>query len=167
MEVRNKVFIGAVSAALMSAATYWEGYRPQPYEDVVKKLTVCMGHTGKDIENKTYTRAECDNLLKKDLAKYGEQAIKCINVPINENQYNSFTLFTYNLGASNFCNAGFVKKLNQGKYEEACVGMYKHPDGSYAWSFAGGKFYQGLQNRRKFESDLCLGKDVWKTLPKL
>lgn len=162
METKNKVFAGLVTAALVSATTYWEGFKQTPYQDIVGVLTVCVGHTGKDIiRNKVYTKEECKQMLEKDLKVYSNGVVNCVNKPMNENQYYAFTMFAYNVGVSNFCSAGFLKEFNKGNSEKACQGMYKHPDGSPAWSFSGGKYVQGLQNRRKFESDLCLGNLKW------
>ncbi|WP_149806563.1 glycoside hydrolase family protein, partial [Salmonella enterica] len=46
-----------------------EGVRYKPYKDVVGGLTVCYGHTRKNImPGKTYTETECKTLLNKNLA---------------------------------------------------------------------------------------------------
>ncbi|EAA0680660.1 hypothetical protein DKP45_16275 [Salmonella enterica subsp. diarizonae] len=59
----------AIAAALLGGHDGLEGRRYEPYRDVVGVLSVCDGHTGKDIvPGKYYTDAECDALLNKDLA---------------------------------------------------------------------------------------------------
>lgn len=77
MALRTKVkalLAGGASAIVIAAAMLGgnhglEGRRHEPYRDVAGVLTVCDGHTGKDIlPGKHYTDAECDALLNKDLA---------------------------------------------------------------------------------------------------
>lgn len=150
MQIRNKWLVGSVSAALVSGACYWEGTRYVPYEDVVGVWTVCQGYAKPDVvRGKTYTKAECATLLHDQLAEHGAAVLKCANVPLNQHQYDAFTLFTYNVGASAFCNSSLLKKLNAYNYSGAC-------DGLLAWSYAGGKQVKGLYNRRLYERKLCL-----------
>lgn len=147
---RNKWLIGSVGAALIAGAALWEGDRYTPYEDIVGVLTVCQGYTGPDIvRTKTYTPNECRTILKRELGEHGAAVLKCTNVPLSQNQYDAFTLFTYNVGGTAFCKSSLLKKLNSGDYVGACNGLL-------AWVYAGGKYVQGLYNRRKFERDICL-----------
>lgn len=151
MNQQNKIVVGVVSAALVSAVSLWEGTKLKPYEDVVGVLTVCTGHTGKDVvKGSIYTPAQCESLLQKDLKVYREAVYKCVNVPISGGEFDAYTMFTYNVGSTAFCGSSLLKKLNQGKHTEACNGLP-------AWSYAGGKYVQGLNNRRKFEQNMCLG----------
>lgn len=151
--------MGVVSATLLSSAALWEGTRYTPYKDIVGVWTVCSGSTGRTvIQGKVYTPQECNTLLQAQLKTYQNEMLKCVNVPINQNQNDAFTLFTYNEGAANFCSANFVKKLNKGDYTGACKGMATNPDGTPAWSYAGGLYVQGLQNRRQYEMKMCLGE---------
>ncbi|EJI6591482.1 lysozyme, partial [Salmonella enterica] len=54
----------AIAAAMLGGHDGLEGRRYEPYRDVVGVITVCDGHTGKDIvPGKHYTDAECDALL--------------------------------------------------------------------------------------------------------
>lgn len=147
----NKWLAGFLGAALIGGAALWEGTEQKPYLDIVGVPTVCMGHTGKDIQmGKTYTLAECNEILRKDLVSHTKPMLGCINVPINENQYTAFALFTLNVGATNFCNSTLVKKLNKRDYTGACNELDK-------WVYAGGKRIQGLANRRAYEKAICLG----------
>lgn len=60
----------AIAAAMLGGHDGLEGRRYEPYRDVVGVITVCDGHTGKDIvPGKHYTDAECDALLNQDLAQ--------------------------------------------------------------------------------------------------
>ena len=153
MNPTNKWLIGSVSTAVLSGAIYWEGTRYDPYYDIVGVLTACHGYTGKDIvKGKKYTPNECRELLTKELKVHGDGILKCINVPLNQNQFDAFTLFAYNVGVGSFCNSKSVlQPLNRGNYEQACNGLLK-------WVYADGKYVQGLANRRQYERKMCLGE---------
>lgn len=152
MELKNKIFAGILSATLVSGAVLWEGTRYVPYEDIVGVLTVCHGYTGKDIvRGKRYTDQECKAFLSKELIAHQADVIRCVNKPMTQNQVDAFTLFTYNVGGAAFCGSTLLKKFNQGDIVGACNGLLQ-------WSYAGGKYIQGLNNRREFERKICLGE---------
>ena len=130
---------------------------PVPYKDIAGVLTVCDGHTGPDIiPGKRYTPQECNNLLEKDIAKHGKGVLQCINVPISLKEYEAYTSFAYNVGVTNFCTSNVLRTLNAGNHALACKGIYQHPNGKPAWSNSGGKYVQGLQNRRYTEYKTCM-----------
>lgn len=151
MNQQNKVVAGVIGTALLSAVTLWEGTKLKPYEDIVGVLTVCTGHTGRDVvKGSVHTPAQCQSLLEKDLKVYRAAVDKCVNVPISAGEFDAYTMFTYNVGGTAFCNSSLLKKLNKGDRVGACNGLP-------AWSYAGGKYVQGLNNRRTFEQKMCLG----------
>lgn len=151
MNLANKWLVGSATAALTAAAIQVEGIRYEPYLDIAKIPTVCVGHTG-GVQQRRYSHQECMDILKKDLVKHSDGILKCVNVPLTQAQYNAFTLFAFNVGVSAFCTSKTVlEPLNKGNYEAACLGMYK-------WVYAGGKYSIGLYNRRKVEVAMCLDK---------
>lgn len=161
MHPTNKWLIGTASAALIAGATLWEGKKNEPYVDLGGVLTVCMGYTGKDIVvGKHYTDAECKQLLRTELAEHGKGVLSCTTQPLKQNEYDAFTLFSYNVGVTAFCNSTTLKKFNQGKTKEACDLMAFTPNGQPNWSYVNGKFIRGLHNRRLFERNMCLGGKV-------
>jgi lysozyme len=128
----------------------WEGTEYVPYRDVVGVLTVCNGYTGPDIiPGRTYGKVECDMLLKKELTEHGMGVLKCTKVPLNQNQYDAFASFTYNVGVGAYCKSTLLRKLNAGDYTGACRELLR-------WDKAGGKVYRGLTKRRQAEMALCL-----------
>lgn len=157
MNQANKWLVGLVGAGLVASTTLWEGTEYKPYKDVTGTWTACQGITENVKPDKIYTKQECDVLLSNNLAKHGKDALGCINVPISRNEYDAYTMFTYNVGATNFCSSLALKELNKGNHELACKRLATSPNGSPAWSYSKGIFFQGLQNRRKYESNLCLG----------
>ncbi|EJX4272210.1 glycoside hydrolase family protein, partial [Salmonella enterica] len=77
----------AIAAAMLGGHDGLEGRRYVHYRDVVGVITVCDGHTGKDIiPGKRYTDAECDALLNQDLARVKAQVDPLIKVSIPERE---------------------------------------------------------------------------------
>lgn len=160
MHPANKWLIGVVSTSLLSGAIYWEGFAAKPYKDLGGVITVCMGYTGKDIVlDKLYTREECTVLLRKELAVHGEGVLKCVTAPLKQHQFNSFTLFAYNVGVTAACNSRAIRLFNAGNIYEACNAIAYSPSGKPAWSYVDGEYVQGLFNRRLFERKMCIGED--------
>lgn len=147
MNINNRWLIGTVAAVTIATVSLLEGRSNDPYQDIVGVWTVCDGET--NVKMRRYTDAQCDSMLRSSLVKYGNGVLQCINVPVSQNQHAAFTSFAYNVGVPAFCKSSLLKKLNAGDYVGAC-------DGMLAWTYAGGKYVQGLANRRKVEQRLCL-----------
>lgn len=161
MNLKNKwLFALLVPASLAaSIATYESGGKHvgKPYKDVGGVWTVCDGYAGKDvIPTKYYTEAECKAITDKAIAEHGKGVLNCVNVPLSQKEYEAYTSLAYNIGTSNFCNSNIVRTLNKGDHMQACQGIYMHPNGKPAWSNVGGKYVQGLQNRRLKEYNTCM-----------
>lgn len=153
---RNKWLVGAVAAVTVSGAALWEGKRNTPYVPVPgDKATVCYGET--NVEMRRYTDAECLAMLKTSLVEYGDGVLRCIDVPISEKQHGAYTLFSYNEGVATFCRSMSVRMLNAGRAVESCKWLATDLNtGRPNYSTSGGVYYQGLQNRRIYERELCL-----------
>lgn len=90
-------------------------------------------------------------LALRDITKF-EGAIKqCVKVSLSQNEYDVWVNFTYNIGASAFCNSTAVRLLNEGKYREACDQMLR-------WVYVKGNKVQGLVNRRQKEHAQCISE---------
>ncbi|EJG2384931.1 TPA: lysozyme [Kluyvera georgiana] len=142
----------AIASALITGPTGndgLEGVRYNPYQDIVGVWTVCWGHTGKDIIlGKTYTKAECQALLDKDLNAVARQINPYINVPIPETTRGALYSFVYNVGAGNFKTSTLLRKINQGDTKGACDQLRR-------WIYAGKKKWVGLMTRREIEREVC------------
>jgi len=113
--------IGAAGLGLLKDS---EGVRFTPYLDPVGIPTVCYGHTGRDIVwNKRYSPQECDALLMQDIAYHQTFIIgpdNCIkNSPLNQNQLDAVTSFTFNVGGPKFCASTMAKRLSARDYAGA------------------------------------------------
>ncbi|SEL08747.1 lysozyme [Kosakonia sacchari] len=151
--LRNKLAGMTGAGALAIAGTMipeLEGVRYAPYYDVAGVLTVCYGHTGRDIiPGKKYTETECRDLLQKDLVPFASSVERSVKVPASEYQKAALITFSYNVGVTAFERSALLRQLNAGNYRAAC-------DGLRQWIYAGGKKWKGLMNRREVEREVCL-----------
>lgn len=142
----------ALSGALALAAgmvAYWEGYRPDPYRDIVGVLTVCYGHTGSDVvAGKRYTREECEALLREDLAEARGHVRRCIGRPMPESVEAALTSAAYNVGPRIVCGSTLQRKAQAGDWAGTCAELSR-------WVYAGGQRVRGLERRRAAERALC------------
>ncbi|ELC6796305.1 lysozyme [Salmonella enterica] len=139
----------AIAAAMLGGHDGLEGRRYEPYRDVVGVITVCDGHTGKDIvPRKHYTDAECDALLNKDLALVAARVDPLIKASIPNSERAALYSFAYNVGAGAFARSTLLKKLNAGDQAGACNELKR-------WTYAGGKQWKGLVTRREIEHEVC------------
>lgn len=143
---------GATAAVVALAAALiapWEGKRNTPYADPIGILTVCYGHTGKDIEQRKYSDAECLQMLDADVRKHAK-ALECTDGKYNIHQAAAIVSLAYNIGVAGYCRSTSAKRAQAGDYAGACEAMSRHVK-------AGGKVLQGLVDRRAFERAICEG----------
>lgn len=156
MEIPSKLRSALISASVAGAVSIAgvliqdrEGVKYKAYLDPVGIPTVCAGVTGSDVVmGKTYTKQECDALLYKHM----QPAIKAVNesvkVSLNDYQKAALYSFTYNVGVSAFKSSTLLKNLNAKDTKGACDELRR-------WTYAGGKQWKGLIERREVERELC------------
>lgn len=152
----------AVVAALLATLPADEGGVnggfSRPYVDIAGVKTVCYGHTGKDIENRVYTKAECEAILAKDIEKHLANVEKHLKREVPTSMLVAFTSFDFNTGGFGISRA--MREANAGNFKVSCNALAHNPSGRPAWSYVNGdKFVLGLYNRRLRETKECL-KDV-------
>lgn len=158
MNLSNKVLISG-SFVVVTALVTLEGMHTHPYLDIGGVPTACTGITQNVDMNKIYTVPECQKLLTQQIQLKQPALLKCINVPIKQNEYDAYTIMAFNIGTGAFCGSSTVKQLNLGNHLAACKLIATGPTGKPNWSYVNGKYVQGLYNRRVFERDMCL-KDL-------
>lgn len=139
----------AVSGGYLVAPS--EGEINSPYLDPVGIKTVCMGHTGRDIENREYSHDECVQILAEDLDRHNRQMLGYIRVPITVQQNAALLSFCFNVGVSACSRSTAFKKLNAMDYSGACAELKR-------WVYAGGRKMPGLITRRANEYAMCMGQ---------
>lgn len=169
MELKHKVVTGGVSLVVASASmlgmiNHWEGRKYEVYLDIGGVPTVCEGHTGPEVVlGHKWTKEQCDTILRGNATKYGKGVLKCVTVPMNQNQFDALTLFAINVGIKGMCDSRAVREINKQRYTIGCGAIANDPNGVPVWSYVDKKFVRGLYNRRQFERDLCL-KPIDKSL---
>ncbi|SPP31571.1 Lysozyme RrrD [Arsenophonus endosymbiont of Aleurodicus floccissimus] len=113
-------------------------------------LTVCYGHTGKEVTpSKRYTDAECQALLDSDLKAAIAVVESNVIVQLTDTEKAALTSFVYNVGSGAFVWPTLLKKLNADDMRSACNEMRR-------WKYDEGNVSKGLVNRQAVERELCL-----------
>ena len=148
--------VGVAAAATLLAYVPLKESGPKgpvlaPYTDAVGVRTVCDGIT-KNVQERRYTKEECEALLADELAFHAEGAMKCVKAPTTPGQRAAYTSLAYNIGINAFCKSSLVKKHNSGDYRGACVGILAWDKG-----MIGGQLVAlpGLTIRRREERVMC------------
>lgn len=144
----------AIAAAVIAIAAIfvgpWEGRELKPYRDIVGVWTVCEGHTGADIvKDKVYTNAECDALLRTDVAKAYAHVARCIPQDLPVKTLAALTSAAFNLGQQVVCGSTLQKHAKAHRIAQTCLELLR-------WNRAGGKVVRGLVRRRDAEYKLCM-----------
>ena len=160
---------GAIPVALLAALTSplaynmlerWEGNILHVYADKLAGglPTWCAGRTGWDAKVGTrLTSDQCKVVNKSTLLEYGYAVLGCANWDyLTAQRLVALTIFAINVGKEGACASRAVRLINAGQVAQGCNALARGPDGSPAWSYASGKYVQGLQNRRQAERTLCL-----------
>lgn len=116
-----------------------------------KVPTIGWGSTGKDVQKGTvWTLSQCENRLVKHVEEMAEDVLAALgSAKTNQNQFDAFVDFTYNLGIGNFKSSTLLKLHKAGDYKGAAEQFVR-------WNKAGGKVLGGLTKRRLAEKELYL-----------
>lgn len=132
----------------------WEGLRLTAYRDPVGIWTVCYGETKGVKPGDTYTRAECDAMLAREIIAYRDGLdrhflpdTRATRLPVS--RHVAFASLAYNVGVAAAGKSTAVRRLNAGRVTGAC-------DALTWWNKAGGRVLRGLVRRRAAEFDLCM-----------
>lgn len=139
----------ALGAGGLTIIQKWEGKENVAYKDVVGIWTICYGSTGPHVRpGLRQTDAQCDQMLRDDVVRF-ERAVARCSAPakLNQNQYDALVSFSYNVGTTAYCNSTLSAKVRANDFAGASAQFPR-------WSYAGGKFYRGLYNRRIEEQAL-------------
>lgn len=154
--IQNHPKKAAAAAIAVALAAPMEGIKFTPYYDPPGILTVCEGHTGRDVvKGRVYSLAECRAFMDKDMAHAVDLVDACQpNLP--EKVLASFADATYNMGPTVACDqkhSTAAHLLATGDWAGACKQLPR-------WNKArvGGAMIElpGLTKRRNLEMNLCL-----------
>jgi len=142
--------VGAAAAASLLVFTpVQEGRVLKTYRDIGGVLTYCDGATENAQAGKTYTPAECDVQLDRDLERHAAGIAQCVPMDsLTDGQKVAFVDAAFNIGVSAFCGSSMARKAKAGDMAGAC-------DALLLWNRAGGREVAGLTKRRQRERELC------------
>lgn len=143
--------VGTVAAAALLAFTpVQEGRVLKTYRDIGGVLTYCDGATESAQAGKTYTPAECDAQLDRDLERHAAGIAKCVPMDrLTDGQKVAFVDAAFNIGVPAFCGSSMARRASAGDMAGAC-------DALLMWNRVGGEEVLGLTRRRQRERELCL-----------
>lgn len=157
----------AGSPFLMEFLQKWESGRTRVLTVYADKLagglpTVCNGLTRHVtstpiIVGQRWTAAQCEAEETAAVIRMQQRLAPCVRVPIGQGTWDALSSHAWNVGPASTCASRAVALINQGDIEAGCDALAHAPDGKTpVWSYAGGKFYRGLYNRRVDERAACL-----------
>lgn len=135
------------SQACVNLVRGFEGCRLTAYQDSVGVWTIGVGHTGGIQPGQTCTQEQADQWLADDLERAAQGVAAVLQVPVTQGQFDALVSFAYNLGVGALSKSTLLRLLNEGKADAASSEFPK-------WSFAGGKFVDGLHRRRLAEQEM-------------
>jgi lysozyme len=155
------VFMLALTGPLsLATLTRWEGDIHRVYADNLARgiPTFCAGRTDWAAKVGTPLSSDtCAEVNKITLIEYGFAVLECANWDyLSAKRLIALTIFSVNVGKSAACKSQAMVNINRGYIHKGCNLIAYKPSGAPNWSYAGGKYVDGLHNRRKAELDLCL-----------
>lgn len=158
MQVRsNPTRVVALALSLLAPVAGHEGIKLTPYYDPVGIKTVCMGHTGSDIQNRLYTLNECKKIAMKDLV-YAIERVQARYPDAPDRVVLSVSDMFFNIGEQKLTNKTTIDNLlRQKKWDEACDQM---PRWAYGKVAGVNVKLPGLIKRREWNKNVCIGKIV-------
>jgi lysozyme len=100
-------------------------------------------------DNRTWSDAEVNQLLKDDLKRFESGVLRLCPGPLTQGQMDGLVSFAFNVGLGALQRSGLRAKHNRQDYEGAADEFLK-------WTKAGGKVFPGLVKRRTAEKNLYL-----------
>lgn len=161
MKSSTKWGAGVLLALAASLGLYESSNRTitTPYQDIGGVWTVCDGITGADVvPGKTYTEAECRELLVRQIEIHLDGIAKCAPVrALTPHQQFAFGHLAYNIGARAWCGSTMAALVRAGRARDACAQITR-------WVFVQGRDCRiaanrcgGIVKRRVFERGVCEG----------
>ena len=126
--------------------------------------TVCAGITKHVatvpvIVGEKWTEEKCRQQEEQALSKVQSQLVMCFKVLPPQSVFDAATSHAWNFGLNATCKSQAMKQWNLTNWKQGCRLIAFDYSGNPNWSYADGKFVQGLHNRRIDEMKTCL-KDV-------
>jgi lysozyme len=110
-------------------------------------LTLGYGCTVGIKEGDTWTEAQAEDALRKEIAKHEAAVTRLVTVELNQNQADALISFSYNCGSGALATSTLLKRVNAQDWAAAGREFGR-------WNKGGGKVLPGLVARRAREAAL-------------
>jgi GH24 family phage-related lysozyme (muramidase)/uncharacterized membrane protein len=132
----------------------WEGLKTEAYQDIVGVWTVCYGETKGVQPGDTYTKAECRDMLAREVVSYqqgwhGYLTEETLSQRLHAERDAAYTSLAYNVGIAGAGKSTATRRLNNGDIAGGCEALTW-------WNKAGDRVVRGLVRRRQDEYNLCM-----------
>lgn len=132
--------------------TELEGKRSTMYRDSAGLPTIGVGHlilaSEPHLMVANLTDSQIRTLLAADVIRFENAVTNCVDVPLEQSQFDALVMLSFNIGASGFCNSTVVARINAKDTKERITEAWNR------WKMAGGQVIPGLITRRNKEIDL-------------
>ncbi len=133
----------------LSLIVQFEGFRPDAYLDPVGVVTIGFGFIRGVKMGDKMTLAEARDRLRLEIVEYEQGVLAACPRQPNQNQFDAFVCFAFNVGVAGFKKSSVLKAHNRGDYQAAARAFG-------LWNRAGGRVFAGLTRRRAAEAALYL-----------
>ncbi len=135
----------------------FEGFRADAYRCPAGVWTIGYGHTSAAgppavTGAMTITRAEADEILRRDVDEFAREVAASLRVPLDDRQFSALVSFAYNVGITNFRKSSALAAVNARDLESV-------PRRLQLWNKARGRVLPGLVKRRAAEAQLFLSAE--------
>jgi lysozyme len=138
-----------ISPGGLSLIRSFESFSPTFYVCAGGYKSIAYGHVVKpgEVFNLPLSPENGEIILLKDVGVAERAISRLIHVPLSQNQWDSLTSWTFNLGSGSLERSTLRAVINRQEYDEA-------PDQIKKWIYAGGRKLRGLVIRREIEARL-------------
>lgn len=174
---RRKILTRGGSAVILASAGYlgflhqWEDGGKTQHTVYADRLagglpTGCGGvtkHTSPYpvVVGDIWSQARCDEVAVLVATKTQLRLADCLTGRVTQNAFDALSSHSHNFGVGATCASRAVGLINAGRLAEGCWSLSQREDGTPNWSYirqpdGSDRFVQGLLNRRRAETALCL-----------
>lgn len=125
----------------------FEELRLRSYRCPADVWTIGWGNTDHVMPGMVIDSNEAMHRFLDDIEVVEKALARLVKVPLTQPQYDALVSFTFNLGAGNLAQSTLLKRINEGRFQDAANEFLK-------WTRAKGKILPGLVRRRSIERDL-------------
>jgi lysozyme len=136
-----------ISSAGLDLIKEFEGFRKDAYLCPAGRWTIGFGHARDVCQGESISEDMAEDLLMEDMALAEACVLGNVHVALTQGQFDACVSFVFNLGCGKFRGSTFLRKINEGNFQEAAREILK-------WHYVGVQVSPGLVRRRKAEYDL-------------